>query len=555
MRALYDAMRRRLDAFSVFDWATGPVSAVFCRELLVALRYRRFALMLMGIALVLLLAIAANFVQVTTGLIRPQLAVTNVVGLQVSAVLLILFFVVPALSAVAISSERHQETEDLLAMALEEPLSLIVGKLLGMLSLFAVFHIALLPLSVFTYFFAGIEIMSFFQITFMLYGTALCHSILGVSFSVMNRHPNRALFATYTTLFFVYTIPIWGTGQLNPARPVSGFLETHWYVNPLALLRDLLQSLAGWTACLQFLAHQALCLLSAIVFWWLVSALWKRVRLPTMGRAYRLAQRGPRTPAGPIPDWSNALYHKDCQTSELTRRSWSVAAFLVGLVGAVLFTFWSARVTALTLHTAHGATTLMALLTPLLVLERCRKEMNPASLLMLRVTRTSSREVLVGKALAVARTLAPLLAGVLLGGLLPLALMEPSALTGGHPATPPRLWLVYQLALLPLKLGVAIIVSFTFVRFRAPSAADMAITLVSGGLAIGGLELLRGGLFDTSDWKALAGIHYLMLLAGQSLIGIAGAFFGFLIALTRFEAVFDEGSDVFAARYVDRRSF
>ena len=545
----------RVDAFSIFDWATGPVSAIFCRELLVALRYRRFALLLMGIALVLLLSIATNFVQMAAGLIPPQVAITNVVGLQVSALLLILYFVIPALSAVAISSERHQETEDLLAMALDEPLSLIVGKLLGMLCLFAVFHIAILPLSVFTYFFAGIEIMSFFQITFMLYGTALCHTLLGVSFSVINRHPNRALFATYATLFFVYTIPVWSTGQLSPARPVPGFLETHWYVNPLALLRDLLQSLAGWTACLQFLAHQALSLLGAFLLWWLVSRLWARVKLLSMLRAHWVARRAPRTPARPIPDWSNALYHKDCQTSELTRSSWSGMAFLVGLLGAVLFTFWSARFTALTLHTAHGATALMALLTPLLVLERCRKEMDPISLLMLRVTRTSSREVLVGKALAVLRTLAPLLAGVIVGGLLPLLLRDSSVLTGGHPATPPGLWLVYQLALLPLKLGVAIIVSFTFVRFRAPSATDMAITLVLGGLAIGGLELVRSGLFDTSDWKHLTGLHYLMLLAGQSLVGLAGAFFGFLIALTRFEAVFDEGSDVFAARYVDRRSF
>ena len=173
MRGLHDGLRSGLQDFRVFDWSTGPVTAIFLRELLVALRYRRFAILMIGIASALLLAIAFNLLKMAAGAIPPQVAVTNVVGLQVSALLLILFFVIPALGAVALSSERQQETEELLMMVLDAPGPLVVGKLWGMLFLFAAFHITLLPFSVFTYFFAGIEIFSFFQITFMLYGTAL----------------------------------------------------------------------------------------------------------------------------------------------------------------------------------------------------------------------------------------------------------------------------------------------------------------------------------------------------------------------------------------------
>lgn len=555
MRGLHDGLRSGLQDFRVFDWSTGPVTAIFLRELLVALRYRRFAILMIGIASALLLAIAFNLVRMAAGAIPPQVAVTNVVGLQVSALLLILFFVIPALGAVALSSERQQETEELLMMVLDAPGPLVVGKLLGMLFLFAAFHITLLPFSVFTYFFAGIEIFSFFQITFMLYGTALCHSILGVAFSRLARHTNTALFATYASLFLVYFLPSWLLGQWNPTVLLPGSFEAPWYVNPLALLRDLLHSLAGWRACFQFLAHQLLGVGAVIVVGWALARCARRIERRPWRRPSWLADTVPQPVAGPIPDWSNVVYFKDCHTSALARPAWSAMTFLLGVAAAALFTFWSARYTFLTVTVAHGATALLALLTPLLVLERCRTEMNPISLLMLRVTRISSRQVLLGKGLAVSRSLAPLFVGIMIGGLLPLLLGDPTSWTGGHPATPSRLLMAYQLTLLPLKLGFAIIVSFVFVRFRSPSASDMAITLVLSCLVIGGLEFLRSGLFDTADWKQLMGVHFGMLLAGQYLLGVPGMIFGCLIALTRFEMVFDEGSDVFAAGYVDRGSY
>ncbi len=554
MTKMLSAMRLRLDQFSIFDWISSPLAAIYGREMLVALRYKRYAALLHGLAAVLLLAILYDIVRMLAGATSRAELVINIVGLQCSALLLLLFIVLPALSAVTVAAERHQETEDLLLMALDDPISFLTGKLLAMLSLFGAFHMALLPFSVFTYFFAGIEIRSFFQITVMLYGTAFFHAVIGVALSRTLARPGRAVFWVYTALFFLYVVPAWLGNQLTFSRAGQiGAIE--WYLNPLTLLRDLLHSIAGWTGCFQLMGLQALGTLLVLCLCGLAHFL-KPHFLPLINRSTDDETSAPRTRSfTPIPDWGSPTYHRDCQSVGMASPRWALGIFLLSGLGAFLFSLWSARYTTLAVTPCDAGTLLLMLVTPLLVLDRCGKEMHPTSLIMLRVTRMGSEQVLLGKSLAAFRCLLPLALGVAVGSLLPLLFTTPSAMTGGAPSSPTAVMLVYEAALLLPRLALAVMLSMACVRFRDPSTTDLAITLVLSCLLLGGVELVRSGLFDPIDGSKLAPLHFLLLFLSQLVAAAFASLLTFVIALMRFEAVFDEGSDLYAVRSADSGSF
>jgi hypothetical protein len=535
--------RARLDEFSVFNRVETPFAAILCHELVVAFRHRRYAMMLGGLAVALLVAILFDFARMRAGVIPASILVTDVIGLQCSALLVILFFVMPALSAVTVAAERHGETEELLQMALAEPLSLLAGKLFAMVALFSVFHVALLPFSVFTYFFAGMEIKSFFLINFMLYGTALTHCFIGMTISSVTQRPNIALLLTFAILAIMYLLPT-----------LYASVNSTWYLNPIALTQDLLHSVAGWAACLQLLALQTFT--ATLVT---MAASGARLWNPTRNRGQGAIRQGslspPRqTPFRPLPDWGNPAYHRDCQTNPLTRPRWAAATFVLGAALTLSFTLWSARYLNLSATASELGSLVLIIVTPLVCLDRWRKETDPTSLLMLRVTRLSAANVLLGKALALFRSLLPLTLGIITGATLPLFFANPLELTGGHPATPSTMVLVYHAALLPPKLALWVVLCFACIRYRAPSATDRALSLVLATLVAGSAELLRIGLFDTVDWKNLRELHFVLLYLGQVITIFFGLLLAVVISILRFGMVFNEGTDAFAAGRNERSS-
>jgi hypothetical protein len=543
-------LRARIDGFSLLDWAGRPLTAVLLRELLVVMRFKRFAALLLTLAVGLLCAILFHLGHLIAGTLPPPVAITNIVGLQCSALLLILFLVVPALSTVMVMADRQEGTLELLQLALEDPYSVLVGKGLALLAVFSAYYIALLPFSTFTYFFAGVEIRSFFLITIMLFGTAACHSAIGILLALVCRTTTLALCSTYAAVFLIYAVPAWFVGQvgLGTFSPNLRFLPV--YFDPLALLRDLLHSLASGVDCLYFFGYQCLAVgcLGLVVL-----LLHRRVSLTALPpRQADLARPVTKMgdPIPPVPDWRNVIYHKERHTTRLARPAWMALSLLLGLVAALGFSYWSVREARFSLTGADLGTLVLLIVTPLLVLERCGREIDPSALVLLRLSRLTSEHVLLGKLYGVLHGLAPLTLGLMAGTVLPV----PLGLTDGLPATIATGALnhvLYAASLLPLKLALFALLSLAVVRFRAPNTTDLAMTLLLAVLGSAAMESVRAGLFDVGETFHFLSIQFILIFGCQVIIGAFGGLILMLIALMRFEEVFDEGSDIFAERQVD----
>ncbi|MBU5590380.1 ABC transporter permease [Clostridium sp. MSJ-4] len=158
--------------------------------------------------------------------------------------LVLILFIVPSLSASAISGERERQTLDILLSTKMSPLSIIMGKLMASLSKVILLIISTIPVFSLVFLFGGVnakhimEIIIFYLITALYVGSiAIFVSTLFKSSRVSNAVVyGVGLFLTLGTLFitvmyfqylsFKYT----STGQ-NPSQAFS--IPYYLYLNPL----------------------------------------------------------------------------------------------------------------------------------------------------------------------------------------------------------------------------------------------------------------------------------------------------------------------------------
>jgi len=549
-------MRRyleQIERFSIFDWAPNPFAAILWRELLTTLRQRRYGFILIGAASILLFIILQNMGRMAFWTISPAMVITNVLTVQYTALLAFLFLVIPALAAVTLASERQQKTEDLLYTALFRPVTLIAGKLLAVLAVFGVFHVALLPLAAFIYFFAGIEIRAFFQVQFLLYTTALFHTIIGVMASRCIESPNRAVLLAYVFVFGIYGAPF-GVAYYG-AMPAAGAgaVALQATPNPVILVSGLLASTHGWGDCARLFGYQA----AGTVIIGLLCILGVTLQRATTRGWSRLSLGGGQTRPSrhPIPNWGNAVYHKDRRTHTAAQPPWIIVLFVLSAVGGYIFNDWSSRHMDFSITGLDAGAIAIYILAPFLVIESCNYEMAPNTLVLLRLTRLGSDRVLVGKALAVYQILLPALLGIIAGTVAIIAMRGLPALNAGAGPGQNLLGLTYQSVMLFPKVALAVALCFAFCRFRSPGPADLATNIALTGVFLAIAEAISYGLFQSMldpelgrGAIAIIGIGHMISLGFSVVITFA-------LAQMRFEAVFDEGSDVYAITHVDRRNF
>ena len=538
--------------FSVFDWAPVPFLAILWRELLTTLRQQRYGVILLGLAGILLYVDGVNLTGLATWSISPAVLVTNTLSLQCGALLAMVFLVLPALAAVTLASERQQKTEDLLYTALFRPAAVLLGKLLAVLAVFALFHIALLPLSAFIYFFAGIEVESFFQIVFMLYTTALCHTAIGLIASNFVERSNQAVLLAYFFIAALYLLPL--AQYAHASNQALGPAGTPLMPppSPILLMYHLLRNAAGWRECGGLFLFQ--CAGAAIAGVLCVAA--RGLGRGFAGMAKSLTGSRATRPRRfrPLPDWGNPIYHKDCRSMPATRPAWALCLFLVAAALAYAFNRWSARELDFSTTALDAGPLVLYVVIPFLVIESCSREMAPNCLSMLRVTRLGSDRVLSGKALAVFRAVAPVVLG-LLAGTAVFFVHDGIPLTAAVQRNVYLERFLYQSAMLAPKAMLAVAMCFMVSRFRAPGPADLAATLVLSGVLVAAGETISHGMFESLLGPALDPTRMAIVAAGHLICLGFSIVIVFAIAQMRFEAVFDEGSDIYAISHVDRRNF
>lgn len=526
-----------LARFTLLDWAPTPLAAIVWRELLTTLRQPRYSGLLLAAAMVQFLIAMPALFSVAGGQMTPALATTGVLSIQCAALLFVVFIVIPALAAVSLAAERHQKTDDLLRTALFHPATVVAGKLLAVFTVFVVFHLGLLPFGAFVYFFAGIEIESAFQVTLLLYTTAFAHALIGIGLSYAIENPSRTVFAAYACVAALYILPLahhhWS--QTFNLTTIASSTPP----DPISLLSQLIAGDAGWPECIRLFTQQFLGVLMLLGLCVASQALarlpWGRVALRS-----RTPRRG-RATFGPIPDWGNPNFHRERRRSPMLRHRWALTIFTATAVFALFFSLRSIPTWNLALDAFDGGILLLYVLIPLLVVERCAREMDPETLLHLRMTLLSPQRVLMGIATAIFVSLGPILLGLVAASAAYLLLQDYGALTpwSQMPSDPESIF--SRTLLTGAKAAMAITLSLTFVQFRNPSTTDLATGLLLSYGAIASAEFASYGLgIESANGGQLAAAALVITLFAS-------------LAQSRFEDVFDQEVDLHNADHLERR--
>ncbi len=148
---------------------------------------------------------------------------------------LLLTFIVPALTAGAISGERERQTIDLLFVTRIPTFSIIWGKLLASMSFVMVLLLLSVPIFSLVFLFGGIELDQVLTAFLVSAITALTLGVLGILFSTVTRRTLPSTVAAYVGAFLLVAGSLlWGqlfpttidpTSTKAPAPPAVSYLS------------------------------------------------------------------------------------------------------------------------------------------------------------------------------------------------------------------------------------------------------------------------------------------------------------------------------------------
>jgi ABC-type transport system involved in multi-copper enzyme maturation permease subunit len=148
---------------------------------------------------------------------------------------LLLTFIVPALTAGAISGERERQTIDLLFVTRIPPFSIIWGKLVASMSFVIILLLLSVPIFSLVFLFGGIEVDQVLTAFLVCASTALTLGVLGILFSTVTRRTLPSTVAAYVGAFLLVAGSLlWGqlfpttidpTSTKAPAPPAVTYLS------------------------------------------------------------------------------------------------------------------------------------------------------------------------------------------------------------------------------------------------------------------------------------------------------------------------------------------
>jgi len=227
------------------------INPVLLKELKVRMRGWKaagiIALYLLVLTAVTVFIIYTVFTDPYTSNIDPQVSIGAYTALAVFQFILIMF-IVPALTAGAISGEREKQTLDLVLCTKLKPISIITGKLFASTSQTLLLIIASFPLFSMVFLFGGISIKEIMQLFGFYIVTAVTIGCIGIFFSTHLKRTTASTVFTYGTLAFlafgtifigVFYIRIFYNWDYNKFLPI-------FYSNPLAGFSSLLADQFGY---------------------------------------------------------------------------------------------------------------------------------------------------------------------------------------------------------------------------------------------------------------------------------------------------------------------
>ncbi|HWQ29762.1 MAG TPA: ABC transporter permease subunit, partial [Negativicutes bacterium] len=182
------------------------INPVLMKELKVRMRGWRaagiIALYLTVLSLVAVFIIYSTFVDHYGSTIDPQISTGAYTGLAVIQFVLIMF-IVPALTAGAISGEREKQTLDLVLCTRLKPISIVTGKLFASTSQTLLLIISSLPLFSMVFLYGGISMREVLQLFAFYIITAITIGSIGIFFSTCLKRTTAATVLTYGMVAFL----------------------------------------------------------------------------------------------------------------------------------------------------------------------------------------------------------------------------------------------------------------------------------------------------------------------------------------------------------------
>lgn len=158
--------------------------------------------------------------------------------------LLLVCFIVPGLTAGAISGERERQTMVALQLTLLRPRSIVAGKLLASLAFVVLLIVASLPLVTVPFLVGGVSVPEVAKGLVMVLATAVTLACLTLACSALLRRTQAATVVAYgLTLGLVLgTLMVYGAQQI-PRRTTGGPRPEPWILtlNPFAATADVVE--------------------------------------------------------------------------------------------------------------------------------------------------------------------------------------------------------------------------------------------------------------------------------------------------------------------------
>ena len=318
----------------------------------------------------------------------------------------IVFAVIPALAAVSINGERQEENYDLLLTTLITPRRIILGKFAAVLIRALLIATAALPFTGLVYFYAGVDVDSFFAVLAFLIPAALCNAAVGLWCSNLILRPARAIFLTFGIIALVA-----GLVPVSASLYYNVFILRH--AEPFVTIAALISRHPVAASILYQLTVGGLFLFDALFDLRRVLNPFRvlaRAKNAMRARITAETPRGPRVPMVTIPDRANPFGYKDLCGSALRFTPAAVAAFILTATAYLLLVAWILWEEAELLFVVGILERVaLVLLVPPMVAVLMVKERDEITFDMLRMSLLGPGDLVAGKIAALLRLMTPVL--------------------------------------------------------------------------------------------------------------------------------------------------
>lgn len=398
------------------DWAA--LLLILRRELMTSLRSLKSA-GLMLVFMVLMTWMASFTMVQASAYSASSAAMRNYFMFQAFALFFVAMGVVPGMAAVSLCGERESGGYDLLATTLVPPWAITLGKYLAVLAYFFLFCVAVLPFMGLVYFYAGLDILHFFDTFVWVLPPVPFNAAVGIWISGKVTRPAHAVLGVFGMIIAAAGLFLGGASALASLASVSLYVKS---------LQPAWAALSSYPWNIPLLVAGYQCVLAAL---FLVDAL-SQYRLSgalirpraAWGRPAKLAQERrlalwyrsllERIPLIFVPNDANPFGYRDLYGNPLGANPVRFVLFALAVplyLGTLLYMLYVEKEFGVFVFLERFA---FLLVLPPLLAATLAKEREETTLDMYRMTTRPGAHLLLGKYLGILRLGRPLLSAIAL---------------------------------------------------------------------------------------------------------------------------------------------